>query len=115
MNNTSPEMYQRILEVAEGDLEFEKKLIGAVYSGLVELRTVYVQGYEERNEVKIQQIRHKIKPTITMFDFRHLALALQSGKEILESEGFRASFDLHLQVFLLLIDQALEEVSTLKN
>ncbi|MBN7810824.1 hypothetical protein J0A68_07650 [Algoriphagus sp. H41] len=115
MSNIYPELGQRILEMAEGDDEFRVELTSAIYTGLLELKARYSEGTADRDEEKIQQIRHKIKPTVTMFEFDQLADSLQKGKEILDSEGFGDSFDSHFQLFLLLVDSALMEVGRLKN
>ncbi len=110
-----PELNQRILEMADGDDEFRIELTSAVYNGLVELQNVYTEGRAEKNEVIIQQIRHKVKPTLAMFEFYQLSDSLQKGKMILESEGFGEAFEVHFQDFLDKIKVALMEVSLLKN
>lgn len=115
MSNCYPELNQRILEMAEGDDEFRVELTSAIYTGLLELQAVYAEAWLSRDEVKIQQIRHKIKPTLSMFEFDQLADALQQGKEILESEGFGAAFEAHFEVFLRNVGEALAEVGRLKN
>lgn len=115
MNNYYPAMNDRILEMAEGDDDFRVELISAIYAGLLELKSVYLEGAAERDEVKIQQIRHKIKPTVSMFDLDQLSDSLQLGKKVLESEGFGAAFDSHLLTFVVLVDSALVEVGRLTN
>jgi hypothetical protein len=115
MSNCYPELNQRILEMAEGDDEFRVELTSAIYTGLLELQVVYVEACLVKDEVRIQQIRHKIKPTLSMFEFDRLADALHQGKEILESEGFGTAFDAHLQIFLRTVGEALAEVGRLKN
>lgn len=115
MNNIYPELNQRILEMADGDDAFRIELTAAIYTGLLELKSQYSEGRAEKDHVKIQLIRHKIKPTIAMFDFELLADSLQQGKEILDSEGFGASFDTHFAAFLQLVDMALLEVELLKS
>lgn len=113
MSNYYPELSQRILEMAEGDDDFRLELTTAIYSGLTELKSVYTLGFAEKNELKIQQIRHKIKPTLAMFEFDQLAETIQNGKEILESQGFGSAFESHFEVFLKLTDEALREVDRL--
>lgn len=115
MNNIYPELNLRILEMAEGDDEFRIELTSAIHTGLLELKSKYTEGIDERDEEVIQQIRHKIKPTIAMFEFDQLGEALQSGKEILESDGFGDAFDSHYQTFLYLVDVALLEIESLKG
>ena len=62
---------------------------------------------------KIQKIRNKIKPTLSMFDFELLTHNLQEGKEILESSGFDDRFSSHLTDFIQHVDQAIKEVELL--
>lgn len=115
MSNYYPELNQRILEMAEGDDEFRLELTSAIYNGLLELQSKYAEGIAAKDEVIIQQIRHKIKPTLSMFEFDQLAESLQEGKEILESEGFGPAFEVHFQGFLQKIEVALDEVGRLSN
>lgn len=115
MSNYYPELNQRILEMAEGDDEFRIELTSAIYNGLLELQAKYSEAISEKDEVKIQQIRHKIKPTLSMFEFDHLADSLSEGKVILESEGFGKAFEVHFQDLQKKIQVALVEVSRLNN
>lgn len=115
MSNCYPELNQRILEMAEGDDEFRVELTSAIYTGLLELQEVYTEAVLAKDETRIQQIRHKIKPTLSMFEFDQLADALQQGKEILDSEGFGTAFEAHFQIFLTNVGEALAEVERLKN
>ncbi|HSF55690.1 MAG TPA: hypothetical protein VLA71_18200 [Algoriphagus sp.] len=115
MSNYYPELNQRILEMAEGDDEFRIELTSAIYNGLLELQSKYSEAILEKDEVKIQQIRHKIKPTLSMFEFDQLADSLSEGKVILESEGFGKAFEVHFQDLQKKIQVALVEVSQLNN
>ena len=115
MSNYYPELNQRILEMAEGDDEFRIELTSAIYNGLLELETKYTEGLVEKDEVKIQQIRHKIKPTLAMFEFDQLAESLMEGKAILEADGFGDACELHVQDFLEKVKAALVEVIRLNN
>ena len=115
MSNFYPELNQRILEMAEGDDEFRMELTSAIYNGLLELEAKYSEGLQDRDEVKIQQIRHKVKPTLAMFEFDLLTTSLQEGKIILEKEGFGKSFEAHFYDFLGKVKIAVEEVNRLKN
>lgn len=115
MSTYYPELNQRILEIAEGDNEFRLELTAAIHSGLLELKSKYTEGLHQRDEVIIQQIRHKVKPTIIMFEFDQLAESLLEGKSILESEGFGKAFEVHFHNFLKKIDVALKEVELLKS
>lgn len=115
MSNYFPELNQRILEMAEGDDEFRLELTSAIYQGLLELEVKYSEGFQEKDEVKIQQIRHKIKPTLAMFEFDLLTDSMQEGKLILESEGFGQSFEAHFHEFLEKVRIAVQEVNQLNN
>lgn len=115
MSNTQSELNQRILEMSEGDDEFRLELTTAIFSGLQELKSNYTDGAVAHDELKIQQIRHKIKPTVAMFDFGQLADSLQQGKEILESEGFGIAFESHFTDFIQVVDGAIAEVERLRN
>jgi hypothetical protein len=113
MTSYYPELVQRIDEMSDGDEEFRLELTQAIYRGLVELKKVYSEGSQEKDMHKIQQIRHKLKPTLSMFDFELLTHNLQEGKEILESSGFDDRFSSHLTDFIQHVDQAIKEVELL--
>ena len=113
MTNNYPELHQRIAEMSEGDDDFKMELTMAIYNGLQELLQKYQEGHQERDQLKIQQIRHKVKPTIAMFEFDDLAESLAAGKEILESVGFGDQFDSHAGDFLSLVREAITEVEYL--
>ncbi len=113
MTNNYPELNQRILEMAEGDEEFKQELTMAIFNGLKELHQKYQQGHQEKDELIIQQIRHKVKPTISMFEFDDLAESLAEGKALLETVGFGEKFDQHYSKFLLMVQEAIAEVEYL--
>nr|WP_287937253.1 hypothetical protein [Algoriphagus sp.] len=113
MSNYYPELNQRILDMSDGDEEFREELTQAIYNGLVELKKVYAEGTVEKDLVKIQQIRHKLKPTLSMFEFDLLTETLQEGKELLETQGFDGKFALHFEDFLEKVDLAIQEVKKL--
>mgnify|MGYP002654299787 CR=1 FL=1 len=115
MSSLYPDLSQRILEMSEGDEEFKVELTSAIYNGLVELETKYSEGLQNKDELKIQQIRHKLKPTLSMFEFNELTDSLQEGKTILETEGFGAAFELHFHDFLQKLKIAISEVENLNN
>ena len=108
-----PELNQKILEIAEGDEEFKLELTTAIYQGLIELKEVYSDGVEQQDIVKIQQIRHKVKPTLAMFEFENLIVEMQKGKEILESDGFTEEFSKHLSEFNQMLTAAIADVKNL--
>lgn len=115
MDSYYPELNQRILEMSDGDEEFRLELTSAIANGLVELQSVYGEGIMEKNEIKIQQIRHKIKPTLSMFEFEALIICLNEGKSILESQGFGEAAFSHFQDFLQKVTIAIAEVNQLRN
>jgi hypothetical protein len=108
-----PGLIKKITEVAEGDTEFQAELTVAIYLGLKELKKVYSEGYLERNMDKIQKIRHKHRPTMTLFDFQFIVHSLQEGKEMLELRGFDEGFDQHFNQLMLHLEAAILEVEEL--
>jgi hypothetical protein len=115
MNKFYPGLNQKILEMAEGDEDFRIELTDSIHKGLLELESKYKEGFLEKDELKIQQIRHKIKPTLAMFEFGQLSISIQEGKSILESEGFSESFRVHFDQFIEKVKSAIDEVSALNN
>lgn len=110
MKQIYPELNLRILEMSEGDEEFQSELTHAIYNGLLDLQTKYKEGVTAKNEIIIQQIRHKLKPTLSMFEFEDLIEELQNGKEILESRGFNEDFDVHFTSLNTRLEAAIERV-----
>lgn len=110
MTQIYPELNLRILEMSEGDEEFQSELTHAIYNGLLDLQTKYREGVTAKNEIIIQQIRHKLKPTLSMFEFDDLIEELQNGKEILESRGFNEDFDVHFASLNTKLEVAIERV-----
>lgn len=113
MTQIYTELPKRISEMAEGDEDFKSELTQAIFNGLLELKEKYAEGLKDRDQVKIQQIRHKVKPTLSMFELEPLSISLQEGKEILESEGFSSKFQNHFQDFFTKVEQAIVEVGSL--
>lgn len=111
MNTIYPDLRQLIEDMAEGDKEFKDELTQAIHNGLVELLDVYADGLKLQDEVKIQQIRHKVKPTLGMFEFDDLTVILQEGKEILESDGFGEGFDAHWEKLKARLSMAINAVA----
>ncbi len=111
MQQIYPELDQLISEMADGDKEFQSELTSAIHRGLVELKEVYSEGSSEKNDLKIQQIRHKLKPTLSMFELSHIIEELQIGKDIIESEGFDSvAFNTHYQNLQQKLDIAIKRV-----
>ncbi|MEN2282201.1 hypothetical protein AAGF08_08685 [Algoriphagus sp. SE2] len=110
-----PDLNNKILEIAEGDEEFRIELIHAIQNGLIELKSVYSKGHIEKDEVQIQQIRHKLKPTLAMFEFEDVAAEIQKGKVILEGEGFSENFSSHVSTLDKLLKDAIDYVTSLSK
>ncbi|PZX46411.1 hypothetical protein [Algoriphagus chordae] len=91
METIYPELDNLISEMSDGDEAFQKKLTLAIYHGLVELKEKYAEGSSEKDKVKLHLIRHKLKPTLNIFELSHIMEELQLGKEIIETEGFESS------------------------
>lgn len=108
-----PELSQKILEIADGDEDFKIELTNAIYNGLIELRTVYNLGDTEKDEYRIQQIRHKLKPTLTIFGFVEIIDEMQKGKDIVEAEGFSESFTNHVMELNRLLEISINNVGLL--
>lgn len=95
MNLKYPDLRSLISSVADGNLEFESQLTMAIHQGLKELKDKYDEGSITKNEMILSQIRHKLKPTLSMFEFHDIIVELQYGKEILASNGFDPAFEAH--------------------
>lgn len=115
MSSHYPRLKQRISDAAEGDEEFQHDLTKAIFLGLTELKKVYSEGYIEKDVHKIQQIRHKLKTTLTMFDLDPIMETLQEGKDILESQGFGQEFEAHFNKLIPLLKLAIEMVEDSLN
>ncbi|MDF2157912.1 hypothetical protein [Algoriphagus sp. CAU 1675] len=109
-----PELNQIVNEMSEGDEDFRNELVSAIYNGLIELQTKYTEGTQMQNLETIQQIRHKLKPTLAMFEFEDLGDCLQTGKTILETSGFGQEFDSHAIQFHSKLANAILAVEALK-
>ncbi|WP_339753460.1 hypothetical protein [Algoriphagus aquimarinus] len=114
MEQLYPELDQLICEMADGDKDFEKDLTVAIYKGLLELKEKYAEGSSEKDDIKIQQIRHKLKPTLCMFELSHITDELQVGKEIIEGEGFDCvQFQSHYLSLQVKLEAAIQRVHKL--
>jgi hypothetical protein len=107
--------YTRIEEMAEGDEDFKTELIFAVHNSLLDLKTQYLEGATLKDEETLQMIRHKVKPTLSIFDMERLTSTINCGKEIIETQGFGKKFSIHLEQFLAHVNEALEEVCLYMN
>lgn len=110
MFNTPPINIDRVDEMAEGDNDFKSELIFAIYNSLTELKEKYLEGAEQNDQEIIQQIRHKVKPTLALFEIDRLNEIVISGKEIIEKNGFEGPFHPHMEEFLDAVQEALDHV-----
>ncbi|MHA7128650.1 hypothetical protein [Algoriphagus namhaensis] len=110
-----PDLSKKIDEMSDGDLEFKRQLTQAIQSGLVELQEKYEEGRSKQDENIIQQIRHKVKPTLMLFGFEDLLDLLSEGKFILEQHGFGSVFDLHETKIKSQVKLALADLGTLSQ
>jgi len=68
-----------------------------------------VEGLSSQNAEALQQARHKIKPTITLFQLKKIQLVLSEGKTIIATNGF-AALDQHEREFTKVTDDLLKEL-----
>lgn len=113
MSKIYPDLPNKIAEMAEGDHEFKTQLTLAIQNGIEELKEKYAKGSATQDAEIIQQIRHKVKPTLQLFGFDDLIDYLNDGKQILESEGFGSKFDLHAGKVDSQLAKALERLKSL--
>lgn len=107
---TPPVSFEKIEEMTEGDLGFKAELISAIYFSLQELRQKYIEGAANQDPVIIQEIRHKVKPSIALFDMTVLSEIIQDGKDIIEHQGFNEAFMDHFDKFLDAVEDAIDYV-----
>lgn len=115
MKQIYPDLNDRILDFSEGDTEFMAELTTAIHNGMKELKQKYTEGKLTKDEFTIQQIRHKLKPTLVMFEFNDILEELQKGKEIVEKDGFNQEFDQHYDGLMKKLELAIERVETLQK
>ncbi len=110
MNKSENINFLRVEEMAEGDLEFRSQLLVAIYTSIQDLKIKYVEGLSLHNEEIIQQARHKIKPTLSLFELRKLSSILQEGKMLFSVNSFE-ELNIHKNEFLLAIEELLKELN----
>jgi len=115
MKQIYPDLNDRISDISEGDMEFMAELITAIRNGMKELQQKYSEGKLTKDEFTIQQIRHKLKPTLVMFEFTDILDELQEGKEIVEKNGFNQEFDEHYNRLMKKLELAIDRVETLQK
>lgn len=112
LNNQPPVNFDRIEEMAEGDAEFQAELVSALYKSLSELKEKYLEGSEMQDLEIISQIRHKVKPALSLFEIDTLNAVIQEGKEIISEKGFNEDFMVHLEQFLDAVQEAIDQVAS---
>ncbi len=110
MQQTPPVSFDKIEEMTEGDAEFKAELVSAIYFSLQELRDKYIEGAENQDQVIIQEIRHKVKPSLALFDMTLLSEIILDGKEIIEEQGFNEAFMVHFDKFLDAVQDSIDYV-----
>ena len=108
-----PELKSLISGVSDGDYDFENQLTTAIYRGLNEFREKYEEASLDKNQEIIQQIKYKLKPTLSLFGFNHISTELQNGQEILDSSGFDSAFESHKSDLFFLLEAAICESKSL--
>ncbi|UJP63902.1 hypothetical protein [Mongoliitalea daihaiensis] len=104
---------EKIDIMTEGDAEFKTELIMALYNSLNELKERYLQGAREQNITAIQEIRHKVKPSLSLFEMHDLTRIVYEGKDILEEHGFSSLFRDHLILFKQHVELAISYIQPL--
>jgi len=108
--------YQMVVEMAEGDKEFETELLDAIINSVKDLRKKYNEGISAKNEDIIIQARHKIKPTLALFCLDKLSSVIEEGKAILQLNEMQGpATERHKADFLEAVDELLEELSDIGN
>lgn len=101
--------FSKVDEMAEGDMDFKAELLQALYTSIQDLQTKYVEGLSSRSEETLQQARHKIKPTVTLFQLKKIQSVLLEGKAIVTGKGF-AALGQHESQFIKATDDLLKEL-----
>lgn len=108
--------YQMVVEMAEGDKEFETELLDAIINSVKDLRKKYTEGIVAQSEDIIIQARHKIKPTLALFSLDKLSTVIEEGKAILQENDMQGpATDRHRAEFLEAVNELLEELSEIEN
>jgi len=112
MLEKTPINLDRIEEMTEGDADFKSELVSALHTSLLELKEKYLEGAELRKEEIIQEIRHKVKPSLALFEIEELSRVVGEGKEILQENGFGPKFLSHLDEFIDVVQEAIDFIKT---
>jgi uncharacterized protein YicC (UPF0701 family) len=103
--------FYKIEEMVEDDLDFRNQLLGAIQVAVEELEVVYLRGINEKDLNSIKQARHKIKPTLGLFDLQRLSTILANGKRLMVEKDFNEEIEAHKKEFLAATKAVLEEIN----
>ncbi|WP_200978845.1 hypothetical protein [Echinicola sp. 20G] len=101
---------EKVQEMSEGDLAFQKELLLAISNSVSELKERYREAIDRKDEELIHQARHKVRPTVTIFELRNLSEVLDDGRKLIAAAGMDANFDNHFQEFLKATDDLLRDI-----
>jgi len=104
--------FHKIEAMVEDDEDFKNQLLEAIEIAVSELEASYLRGIEEKSMAIIKQARHKIKPTLGLFDLERLGVSLGNGKRLMMEHGFGEGIDAHVREFREAVQAVLEEVKT---
>jgi HPt (histidine-containing phosphotransfer) domain-containing protein len=102
--------FQKVEEIVESDSDFRKQLLEAIILAAQELKEKYLRGIDEKDLERIKQARHKIKPTLGLFDLQKLSAVLGRGKQLFSDNGLHQELDWHKQELTDAIDDLVDEV-----
>ncbi|WP_137403870.1 hypothetical protein [Echinicola rosea] len=105
----------KVHEMSEGDLEFQKELLQAIASSVEELKDRYTEAMVQRDEDLLHQARHKVRPTVTIFELRNLSQVLDEGKQVIRHDESEDKVNDHHDQFLKAIDELLREIYEMSN
>jgi len=118
MRNTSSVMvesmninFDKVQEMAEGDSAFKKELLQAIAASVKELKERYILGLKTKDAEILHQARHKVKPTITIFELRKLSYVLENGKKLMSTKGIDADLKDHYALFNEAVEDLLTDIN----
>jgi hypothetical protein len=102
--------FNKLSELAENDLDFERELSLALFKSLKDLHAKYNAYSLSKDSEGLKNIRHKAKPNVALFEIYEIEKFINEGKIIEESKGFDEAYFHHLENFNVAMDQVLEEL-----
>ncbi|AWW33319.1 hypothetical protein DN752_23305 [Echinicola strongylocentroti] len=105
----------KVHEMSEGDMEFQKELLQAIASSVEELKERYEDGITKRDEDILHQARHKVKPTVTIFELRNLSQVLDKGRQLIQQDELDERMNEHWEEFSKVADDLLREIYEMNN